>query len=67
MSADGLLNTLKDVHVIRCDEAAWRLFGLSFAGYNALISLGLAVLALLTARQLPASQNSRYEPSQNNR
>jgi disulfide bond formation protein DsbB len=27
---------------VRCDAAAWRLFGLSLAGYNALISLGFA-------------------------
>jgi disulfide bond formation protein DsbB len=29
--------------MVRCDAAAWRLFGLSLAGYNALISLGLAI------------------------
>ena len=29
--------------MVRCDAAAWRLFGLSLAGYNALISLGVAV------------------------
>jgi len=31
--------------VVMCDVAAWRLFGLSLAGYNALISLGTAALA----------------------
>jgi len=30
--------------VPRCDTAAWRLFGVSMAGYNALISLGAAAL-----------------------
>ncbi len=30
--------------VVMCDHAAWRLFGLSLAGYNALISLGAALL-----------------------
>jgi disulfide bond formation protein DsbB len=30
--------------VPRCDVAAWRLFGISMAGYNALVSLGTAVL-----------------------
>jgi disulfide bond formation protein DsbB len=36
----------------RCDIAAWRLFGLSLAGYNALISLSLAGLGawLLTRK-----------------
>lgn len=31
-----------------CDRAAWRLFGVSMAGYNALISLGSAAVALFT-------------------
>ena len=34
--------------VVICDHAAWRLFGLSLAGYNALISLGAAALGLAT-------------------
>ena len=38
--------------VPRCDNAAWRLFGISMAGYNALISLGAAALgALLLVRR----------------
>jgi disulfide bond formation protein DsbB len=37
--------------VVMCDRAAWRLFGLSLAGYNALISFGLAgAAALMLAR-----------------
>jgi disulfide bond formation protein DsbB len=32
--------------VVRCDEAAWRLFGLSLAGYNVLVSAVLAAVAL---------------------
>ena len=31
-----------NAHVVSCDHAAWRLFGISMAGYNALISLGAA-------------------------
>ncbi len=33
--------------VVRCDVAAWRLFGISMAGYNAIISLGVAATAIL--------------------
>jgi len=47
--AGGLLNRLQDVVVVRCDEAAWRFLGVSLAGYNALISAALAVVALLGA------------------
>ena len=32
-----------------CDEAAWRLFGISMAGYNVLVSLKLTVLSLMAA------------------
>jgi disulfide bond formation protein DsbB len=34
-----------DTPVIRCDEASWRLLGLSFAGWNAVVSAFLACLA----------------------
>jgi len=36
----------------RCDVAAWRLFGISLAGYNALVSLSVAsIAAFLLARK----------------
>ena len=47
-TANGpLLNQLQSIHVVRCDEAAWRFLGLSLAGYNVLISLVLAAIAAL--------------------
>jgi disulfide bond formation protein DsbB len=36
-----------NAHVVSCDHAAWRLFGISMAGYNAVISLGAAAIAAL--------------------
>jgi disulfide bond formation protein DsbB len=45
-SAGSLLQTIETTRVVRCDEAAWRLFGLSLAGYNVLISLAVAAVAL---------------------
>jgi disulfide bond formation protein DsbB len=42
----SLIEQLNTVRVVRCDEAAWRLFGLSLAGYNAAISAALAGVAL---------------------
>ena len=47
--AGNLLQALQETRVIRCDEAPWRLFGISFAGYSALISAGLACVALYGA------------------
>jgi len=45
-SAKDLLENLSSYHVVRCDEAAWRFLGLSLAGYNVLVSLALAGVAL---------------------
>ncbi len=33
--------------VVMCDRAAWRLFGLSLAGYNAILSFALAAAGLI--------------------
>jgi disulfide bond formation protein DsbB len=44
--AGDLLARMEATTVIRCDEAAWRFLGLSLAGYNVLISLALAAIAL---------------------
>jgi disulfide bond formation protein DsbB len=38
-----------DTPVIRCDEASWRFLGLSFAGWNAMVSAGLALVAAFGA------------------
>ena len=46
----GLLKQLETVRVIRCDEAPWRFLGLSFAGWNAVLSLLLALGAFTAAR-----------------
>jgi disulfide bond formation protein DsbB len=45
-AAGSLLDRMRSAQVVRCDEAAWRLLGLSLAGWNALISLALAGLAV---------------------
>ena len=36
--------------VIRCDEVAWQMLGLSMASWNVVLSLGLALIWLLAAR-----------------
>jgi disulfide bond formation protein DsbB len=50
-SAGTLLQRLDTVKVIRCDEVQWRFLGLSLAGYNVLISLLMAALALWGIRR----------------
>jgi disulfide bond formation protein DsbB len=53
-AAGGLSGGLPDLstaRVVRCDEAPWRFLGLSFAGWNFLVSVFLACLALFGARR----------------
>jgi len=45
-SAGSLLDRLDKVKVVMCDEIQWSLFGISLAGYNALISLVMAAIAV---------------------
>ena len=45
-SGDELLKSILNAPLIRCDVAAWTLFGISLAGYNFLLSLGSATLIL---------------------
>jgi disulfide bond formation protein DsbB len=42
----NLFESLKTLKVVRCDEVQWRFLGLSLAGYNVLISLFMAIVAL---------------------
>jgi disulfide bond formation protein DsbB len=43
--ANALIESLRNGQTVRCDEPAFRFLGLSFAGWNAVISLALAGLA----------------------
>jgi disulfide bond formation protein DsbB len=51
LSADELFNQIMAAPLIRCDEVAWSLMGLSMASWNGLISLALAGIWLAAARQ----------------
>lgn len=48
-NTDDLFKQLQETVGPSCTEASLRVFGLSFAGWNALMSLALAVIALRTA------------------
>ena len=53
----GGLPNLDTARVISCDEAQWRFLGLSFAGWNVIVSLVVVGLALWGARR-PAAHGS---------
>ena len=64
-SAGAMLEALRSgAHGPSCTTAVWRFAGLSFAGWNALISLGLALAAALGAvralRPYGSSSASQY-------
>jgi len=40
-----LMKSLQNIRIVRCDEAAWRLFGVSLAGYDVIVSFVLVLAA----------------------
>ncbi len=46
------MNQLRTVKVVRCDDVAIRILGLSLAGWNALISAALAIMAIWGVRKV---------------
>lgn len=51
ISAKDLLGQIMDAPLIRCDDVAWEMLGLSMASWNAVLSLGLAGIWLLAMRR----------------
>ena len=54
ISAKDLLAQIQAAPVVRCDQVAWEMFGLSMASWNMLASLALVAIWLLAARRSPA-------------
>ncbi len=52
MSADDLFNQIMAAPLVRCDEIPWQMFGLSMANYNALLSLGAALIWVYAIKRL---------------
>ena len=59
-SMQDFMKQLSTTRVVSCTEAAWRLFGLSLAGWNALFSTALALFAVRAARAQGSSSLSQY-------
>ncbi len=57
--AGGLLKDLETTYVIRCDAAPWTFLGLSFAGWNAVISFLIFVASLQAAFAASAANMAR--------
>lgn len=50
LNANDMLSTLNAVRIPSCTDALWHFLGLSFAGWNVVMSAALVVLALIAAR-----------------
>ena len=44
------MSQIMSAPLVRCDDIPWEMFGLSMAGWNAVISFGLAALWFAAAR-----------------
>lgn len=49
-SVEALKQQLMTAQMVRCDEIPWSLFGISLAGYNAILSIAAAIFAIHSAR-----------------
>jgi disulfide bond formation protein DsbB len=46
LASGNLIGSLQNSHIVPCDRASWRFLGLSFAGWNAVVSLALLLMAV---------------------
>jgi disulfide bond formation protein DsbB len=50
LTPEQLMEQILAAPLVRCDEVAWEMLGLSMASWNAFLSLGLMALWILAAR-----------------
>lgn len=50
-NVNDALDAILNAPVIRCDEVAWSLFGISMAGYNMLAALGMTLFCVKKAQK----------------
>ena len=58
---EELRASLMAAPLARCDEVSWSLFGISLAGYTVVLTLVLAVFALLAARRAVLKPGGRID------
>ncbi|QIE53985.1 disulfide bond formation protein B [Pikeienuella piscinae] len=59
LSPAELVEQLMQAPLIRCDDIAWSFLGVSMAGWNAVLSAGLAALTFAAARRYASSSASQ--------
>ena len=58
LSLDQLDAALDTKAPAQCDQPAWSLFGITMAGYNAIASLALAIVAWIGSRRLAQARSA---------
>ncbi len=58
LSPDELMDQIMAAPLVRCDEIAWQLAGISMAGWNAIVSAGLVLLWVAAWRAAQASSSA---------
>jgi disulfide bond formation protein DsbB len=53
MSTDDYLKAIMNAPMVRCDDIQWSFLGISMAGWNAILSLGSALLILWLSLRRP--------------
>jgi disulfide bond formation protein DsbB len=53
MSTDDFLKAIMNAPMVRCDDIQWSFLGISMAGWNAILSLGSALLILWLSLRRP--------------
>ncbi len=56
LSGDELLASIMNAPLTRCDQAQWELFGISMAGWNAIVSILFALLILWLSLRTPRAK-----------
>lgn len=51
ISADDLLNQIMAAPLVRCDDIAWQMIGVSMAGWNAIISIVLCAVWIMALKR----------------
>ncbi len=58
LSIEDLRKQLLETKFVACDQIPWSLFGISIAGYNLLVSLGLALACLWAAARMSGRRSA---------
>jgi len=50
-NVNDALDAIMNAPIVRCDEVAWSLFGISMAGYNLIAALGMTIFCIKKAKK----------------